>query len=801
MSKVEPAKPRALVTGGAGFLGSHLCERLLGEGYRVICMDNLRTGSSDNVAHLESSPDFEYVDHDVTLHIQVEGELDEIYHFASPASPKDFERIPIPILKAGALGTYNALGLAKSKGSRLMLASSSEVYGDPLVHPQPEEYWGNVNQVGIRGVYDEAKRYAESITMAYHRHHRVDTRIVRIFNSIMADETVVLFDGDDMRVEEIERYADYAYGGRIAAPRRVYVPAFDPETLRVELRLADALIKCPSEGKDAYEITTRYGRRIRVTGDHSVFRRGRRGEPEEIPVRKLEVGDSIAIPARMPVVEKEASPVDLAERLINSGLREEELWGFTLVSPKLMPAIEDFKEDILGYLGKSPRFAGSRNKRNSAACAWRKYRREGLLPLPVAAMLWRRGLWRWPEDAGIRPYKGGGGLAVRNTLPITEDLLWLLGLYLAEGSHVDGDGDYRLMISSDACFVERAMSVMGVCFGVQPRFLTADGERAPSMYVDSKLLVYAFREVFRITGASKEARIPAWVMQLPLSRAKHFLEGYRQGDGTHTNYPQCRELVFNTVSEGLATDLTYLLLRFGIVASVGSYTTTFTKRYAGRAFPFWRVTVCEVSDFDILHWDLGVTQKLSAKRTGDLVWARVLEIAPTEVTPYVYDFSVEGHENFVAGNGVFAHNTYGPRMRPDDGRMIPNFVSQALAGEPLTVYGDGNQTRSVQYVDDLIEGTFRLMHSEETRPVNIGNPVEYPVREIAGMILDLSGSRSRLMYRPLPQDDPQRRCPDITRARELLGWEPRVPAREGLKLTLDWFARYPGRPRVSTPLR
>lgn len=289
-------------------------------------MDNLRTGSPENVAHLESSPDFEYIDHDVTLHIEVEGELDEIYHFASPASPKDFERIPIPILKAGALGTYNALGLAKSKGSRLMLASSSEVYGDPLVHPQPEEYWGNVNQVGIRGVYDEAKRYAESITMAYHRHHRVDTRIVRIFN------------------------------------------------------------------------------------------------------------------------------------------------------------------------------------------------------------------------------------------------------------------------------------------------------------------------------------------------------------------------------------------------------------------------------------------------------------------------------------------TYGPRMRPDDGRMIPNFVSQALSGEPLTVYGDGSQTRSVQYVDDLIEGTFRLMHSEETRPVNIGNPVEYPVREIAGMILDLSGSRSRLIHRPLPQDDPQRRCPDITRARELLGWEPRVTAREGLRATLAWFAKRPGRPHVSAPL-
>jgi dTDP-glucose 4,6-dehydratase len=177
-------KKRALVTGGAGFIGSHLCERLLlGEGYEVVCVDNLRTGSLENIAHLRAEASFEYVQHDVTTHIDYPGRVDEVYHFASPASPADFERIPIPILKVGALGTYNSLGFAKAKGARFMLASTSEVYGDPLVHPQPEEYWGNVNPIGLRGVYDEAKRYAESITMAYHRHHCLDTRIARIFNT------------------------------------------------------------------------------------------------------------------------------------------------------------------------------------------------------------------------------------------------------------------------------------------------------------------------------------------------------------------------------------------------------------------------------------------------------------------------------------------------------------------------------------------------------------------------------------------------------------------------------------------
>ena len=178
-AKAGATKPRALVTGGTGFVGSHLCERLLSEGYRVVCMDNLRTGTLENVAHLQNDPDFEYVEHDVTSYIHLPGELEEVYHFASPASPKDFERIPIPILKVGALGTYNALGLALARGARFMLASSSEVYGDPLVHPQTEHYRGNVNPIGVRGVYDEAKRYAESITFAYHRHHKVDTCIRR----------------------------------------------------------------------------------------------------------------------------------------------------------------------------------------------------------------------------------------------------------------------------------------------------------------------------------------------------------------------------------------------------------------------------------------------------------------------------------------------------------------------------------------------------------------------------------------------------------------------------------------------
>jgi dTDP-glucose 4,6-dehydratase len=173
---------RIVVTGGAGFLGSHLCRALLERGDQVVVLDNLITGSVTNVEELFGTG-FTFVEHDVSNYVWVPGDVDAVMHLASPASPADFERIPIQILKVGALGTHNSLGLALAKGAKFFLASTSEVYGDPLVHPQPEEYWGNVNPIGPRGVYDEAKRYAEAMTMAYHRHHGVDVRIVRIFNT------------------------------------------------------------------------------------------------------------------------------------------------------------------------------------------------------------------------------------------------------------------------------------------------------------------------------------------------------------------------------------------------------------------------------------------------------------------------------------------------------------------------------------------------------------------------------------------------------------------------------------------
>ena len=205
---------RVLITGGAGFLGSHLCDRFIGEGYQVIAMDNLITGDLRNIEHLFKLKEFEFYHHDVTRFIHIPGKLDYILHFASPASPIDYLKIPIQTLKVGAMGTHNCLGLAKAKNARILVASTSEVYGDPLVHPQTEEYWGNVNPVGPRGVYDETKRYLESITMAYHNFHGVETRIVRIFNTygprmrLNDGRALPAFIGQALRGEDLTVFGD-----------------------------------------------------------------------------------------------------------------------------------------------------------------------------------------------------------------------------------------------------------------------------------------------------------------------------------------------------------------------------------------------------------------------------------------------------------------------------------------------------------------------------------------------------------------------------------------------------------------
>src|SRR5215211_1010896 len=404
---VEARKPRALVTGGAGFLGSHLCERLLAEGYRVLCMDNLRTGSFQNVAHLlEKEPDFEYVDHDVSTYINVPGELDEIYHFASPASPKDFTRIPIPILKVGALGTYNSLGLARLKGARFMLASTSEVYGDPLVHPQHEDYRGNVSTTGPRSVYDEAKRYAEALTMAYRRHHRLETRIVRIFNSILADEQILYDDGRELRREKASDLAarlalravaadyvptapssgiallDASFSVATEYPLAGYtVPSF-AEDGRLVSAPATALVAHPT-GERCFEVRTRYGRSIRVTGHHSIFVEGPDGEPVARFVEELQEGERVAIARRIEVPERDRSEVSMLDVW---DYAEGDPWDLLVEALGLGDLAWKNRLDLFGLLVSERRNDGP-NWRNGAWTRLIRMRETDRIPLAVLRWL------------------------------------------------------------------------------------------------------------------------------------------------------------------------------------------------------------------------------------------------------------------------------------------------------------------------------------------------------------------------------------------------------------------------------
>ncbi len=209
---IKMNKKKVVVTGGAGFIGSHLCDRLIAEGFSVICLDNFITGDIKNIKHLLKDKNFRLIEHNVTKYISIKEKVDYVMHFASPASPEDYLKFPIQTLKVGSLGTHNALGLAKEKKARFLLASTSEVYGDPLIHPQPETYWGNVNPVGVRGCYDEAKRFAEAITMAYHRVHKIDTRIIRIFNTY----------GPRMRMNDGRVVPNFIYQALNGKPITVY---------------------------------------------------------------------------------------------------------------------------------------------------------------------------------------------------------------------------------------------------------------------------------------------------------------------------------------------------------------------------------------------------------------------------------------------------------------------------------------------------------------------------------------------------------------------------------------------------
>ena len=787
-----------LVTGGAGFLGSHLCDELLRRGHRVICVDNFETGSLANIEHIRV-PEFVHVHADIIDPFFVDETVDFVYHFASPASPIDYLRLPLHTLKVGSYGTHNALGLAKHHRARFLTASTSEVYGDPQVHPQPESYWGHVNPIGPRGVYDEAKRYAEALTMAYHRQQGVDTAIVRIFNSILADEQVLYDDGRELRRETVSelaaRHARFAvaagYVPKAApqglavldagfAPSMEYplegysVPAF-AEGGRMVSAPTTSLIAHPTDER-CYEVRTRYGRSIRVTGHHSIFVEGEDGEPEARPVEDLAPGDRVAIIGRIEVPERDRRTISMIETW---RWNEGDPWELCVEAPGLGALAWAQRQDVFGLLVSQRRNQGP-NWRNGAWTKIIRMRASDRVPLPV---FWRIAA-EMPAGARVRMRSQGRSVPMPARVELTDDVLWLLGLWVAEGSWHESPGNAYITLSADEELLERAATIVERDLGLHVVRAPASEARAASIFVHSRLLLGLMD--FLGFGQNRK-RIPGWILGLPLSRLKWFLEGYREGDGVHSGagFEAGIKHVFRTVHDELKDDLVVALARYGLVPSIGRYETTFRKKTGDRRYPYWELRLAHVSPWSPLEWDRGVEQRLRARRTGDLVWAPVKEIVEVPATELVYDFSVPGLENFWAGTGVAAKNTYGPRMRPHDGRAIPTFMRQALQDRPITVFGDGSQTRSFCFVTDLIDGIIRLAESGYHQPINIGNPNEFTLLELAHAVIEVTGSKSEIVHEALPTDDPQVRQPDITLARDVLGWEPTVELREGLRRTLE----------------
>jgi nucleoside-diphosphate-sugar epimerase len=770
---------RIVVTGGAGFLGSHLCRALLDRGDRVVAVDNLVTGSVANIEELFGHRGFTFVEHDVSQYVWVPGTVDAIMHFASPASPIDFERIPIQILKVGGLGTHNCLGLAKAKGAKFFLASTSEVYGDPQVHPQPETYWGHVNPIGPRGVYDEAKRYAEALTMAYHRHHGTDVRIVRIFNSILADEQVLYDDGTELRRESVGVLAARLEG---AVDLDGYtVPAFDDRG-SIAPRPAIALVGHPTEAP-CFEVRTRYGRSVRVTGDHSLFVEGPDESPVARPVTELAIGDRIAIAGRLDVVERDrhaVSMIDVWERAGGDPWRLQLRWG------GLGETVWAHRTELLAFA--AVHHPGQPDRRSALWPRLLSNRQHDALSL---AEVRRLGLAIPSDRATVRQAVAGRACELPALVPVSEELLWLLGLWVAEGHLHRSEHDAYVSLSGDVDLLDRAAKVLQRDLGVGCTRQAGSPARSPALFAHGRLLVSLWEH---LGFAGNRKRIPGWILQLPQSRLKWFIEGYREGDGVHSGikFAERERHEFSTVSEELKDDLVVALARYGICPSIGDYDTAFVKRTGDRRYPFWRITIPAVSPWSPLEWDGGVTQRLDAPRSGDIVWAAIREIVPVESTPLVYDFSVPDHENFWAGTGAMVKNTYGPLMREDDGRAVSNFLVQALRNEPITVFGDGSQTRSFCYVDDEVRGFLALLDADVTGPINIGNANEYTIKELAEMAIEVTGSSSTITYEPLPVDDPTQRQPDLTLARKHLGWEPVIQLREGLTRTAEHFRKLLG---------
>ncbi len=640
---------RILVTGGAGFIGSHLCERLLKEGNEVLCLDNYFTGRKENLFHLLSNPRFELIRHDITEPIFLE--VDQIYNMACPASPVHYQYNPVKTVKTSVMGAVNMLGLAKRVGARILQASTSEVYGDPLIHPQTEDYWGNVNPIGSRSCFSD------------------DTEVLtkkgwKPFPEVTLEDEIATLTKD----QTIEYHL----------PFEVIKQRYIGELIHFQNHNCDLL----------------------VTPNHKMYVREREKENFEL------------IPAYASIRWDRAQML----KVVNYEAEEQEWFNFPL-------------DEEAGRFAKFP---------------------------------------------FIEKIK-------------MNDWLEFFGYYITEGCVSKQNGNYHVLIAQDEKKNPENYQKIRACL-----------ERLPFNFVDSfdhqfcitnKQLFYYLSQF----GKADQKFLPVEIKNLSKQQLHILYQAMMLGDDN-----KCGDTYYSS-SYRLISDFQEILLKIGYNGNIRLsdnrkdkpiYSTHILNRLNKR-FITPSYSERSVKFYDGYVYCVNVQNHvIYVRRNGKALFCgncydEGKRVAETLFMDYHRQSSVDTRI-------VRIFNTYGPKMLENDGRVVSNFVVQALRGNELTVYGDGSQTRSFCYVDDLVEGLIRLMNTEGeslNNPVNIGNPGEFTIKELAEEVARQCGITANIKYEPLPQDDPKQRKPDITRAKTLLGWEPTIPLREGLEKTIDYFAK------------
>lgn len=635
---------RILVTGGAGFLGSHLIDRLMEQDHEVVCLDNYFTGCKRNILKWIGNPYFEIVRHDITEPIRLE--VDQIYHLACPASPVHYQYNPVKTIKTNVMGTLNMLGLAKRVKARFFLASTSEVYGDPDVHPQVEEYRGNVNPIGTRACYDPTTEILTEIGWVP-------------FPELQPDVKVATLNAEG----------------------------------QVEYHVPDEYIVQPYVGNLLRFANSKFD--FCVTPNHRMYVRSKTGKLKFLEAQEDRHWNSWRVLTGADFAGEEREWFELGTPPANSKVRVDRI------------RLDDWLE-FLGY------------------------------------------------------YISEGCVHVRKRLRAVN------------GRDYDV-ADYNILIAQEnpegRAKIANCLSRLGF------KFFDSDDHQ---FRICSKQLA----EILLPLGKSGDKYIPREYLQLSRRQSQILFDALILGDGTQRG----ESYAYYTKSKQLADDVQELALRCGYAASVVSHAV-------GR--DLYRVNVRPALDANLVSpepiryagnvYCVNVRNHVvCVRRQGRVAWCgNCYDEGKRVAETLAFDYH---HQSGVDIRVARIFNTYGPRMQQNDGRVVSNFIVQALRGIPLTIYGDGQQTRSFCYVSDLIEGIMRLMNNEEhTGPVNLGNPDEYTILQLAQAVQNAIDPNVEIQFEPLPQDDPRRRQPDITKARTWLGWEPTVPLKEGLKWTIEDF--------------